>query len=131
MNIFNPQPHSAAALSQLAEEGKKIEQMRRRNEIAKSQIISNIESSVKSQKIIQDNMAVALFELVKIQNETNNIIQAQCDELKRQNNLLQEQNLNQAKDLKKQKKWNIIAYCITTVIAVVSVVGTFLSVFLR
>ena len=105
--------------------------MRRRNEIAKSQIISNIESSVKSQKIIQDNMAVALFELVKIQNETNNIIQAQCDELKRQNNLLQEQNLNQAKDLKKQKKWNIIAYCITTVIAVVSVVGTFLSVFLR
>ena len=74
-------------------------------------------------------MAVALFELVKIQS--NKIIQNQCDELKRQNDLLQEQNINQSKELKKQKKWNIIAYCITTAIAVASVVGTFLSVFLR
>ena len=131
MNIYNPQPHSAGAYVQLIEERKQIERMQRQNEIKKSQIISNIESSVKSQQITQDNMAVALFELVKIQDETNKIIQNQCDELKRQNDLLQEQNINQSKELKKQKKWNIIAYCITTAIAVASVVGTFLSVFLR
>ena len=129
MSIYNTHPHSAAAISQIAEYGKELERAKRQSEQRKNQIMTNIESDIKSQKISQDGMALALFELVKIQNESNKIIQTQCDELKRQNELLQKQNISQTKELKKQRIWNWITYGITTVIAIASVVGTFISAF--
>lgn len=86
-------------------------------------------NDTEEQKMSQEEMSKALFELVKIQNESNKIIQNQCDELKRQNDLLQRQNIQQAKDLKKQKIWNWITYGITTAIALASVIGTFIGLF--
>ena len=67
-------------------------------------------------------MAQNLKELVVLQHEYNTIIQNQCEELKRQN-------IQQAKDLKKQKIWNWITYGITTAIALASVIGTFIGLF--
>lgn len=67
-------------------------------------------------------MAQHLKDLVALQHEYNSIIENQCEELKRQN-------LEQAKELKKQKIWNWITYGITTAIAVASVVATFIGIF--
>ena len=49
-------------------------------------------------------------------------MQNQCEELKRQN-------IEQEKELKRQKIWNWITYGITTAIAVASVVATFIGIF--
>ncbi len=107
----------------------KAENLQREMKLQKDILISNMANDIEEQKMSQEEMSKALFELVKIQNESNKIIQNQCDELKRQNDLLQRQNIQQAKDLKKQKIWNWITYGITTAIALASVIGTFIGLF--
>lgn len=107
----------------------KAENLQREMKLQKDILISNMANDTEEQKMSQEEMSKALFELVKIQNESNKIIQNQCDELKRQNDLLQRQNIQQAKDLKKQKIWNWITYGITTAIALASVIGTFIGLF--
>lgn len=107
----------------------KAENLQREMKLQKDILISNMANDTEEQKMSQEEMSKALFELVKIQNESNKIIQNQCDELKRQNDLLQRQNIQQAKDLKKQKIWNWITYGITTAIALASVIGTFIDLF--
>ena len=107
----------------------KAENLQREMKLQKDILISNMANDTEEQKMSQEEMSKALFELVKIQNESNKIIQNQCDELKRQNDLLQRQNIQQAKDLKKQKIWNWITYGITTAIALASVIGTFIGIF--
>ncbi len=95
----------------------------------KDLLISNMASDIEDQKMTQEEMSKALFELVKIQNESNKIIEKQCNELLNHNALLQQQNEEQVKELKKQKIWNWITYGITTLIAIASVIGTFISIF--
>ena len=95
----------------------------------KDLLISNMASDIEDQKMTQEEMSKALFELVKIQNESNKIIEKQCNELLNNNALLQQQNEEQVKELKKQKIWNWITYGITTLIAIASVIGTFISIF--
>ena len=90
---------------------------------------NNMSRDLQRQALTQEQMTEAIYSLVMSQNESNKIIQSQCDELKRQNELLQEQNISQTKELKKQKIWNWITYGITTVIAIASVVGNFISAF--
>lgn len=90
---------------------------------------NNMSRDLQRQALTQEQMTEAIYSLVMSQNESNKIIQSQCDELKRQNELLQEQNISQTKELKKQRIWNWITYGITTVIAIASVVGTFISAF--
>ncbi len=100
------------------EEEKRKEEL----EIQKTKKIMQMQKDVENQKESQDAMAQNLKELVVLQHEYNTIIQNQCEELKRQN-------IQQAKDLKKQKIWNWITYGITTAIALASVIGTFISLF--
>ena len=102
------------------------EQRRQELENARDLKIIQMQKDIENQKISQEGMMLALFELVKIQNETNKIMQSQCDELKRQNELLCEQNISQAKELKKQNIKGWITYGITTLIAIASVIGTFI-----
>ena len=91
--------------------------------------LDNLSKKLQAQNTTQTEMTHAIGQLVKEQIESNKIIQQQCDELKRQNDLLQEQNINQAKELKRQKIWNWITYGITTAIAVASVIATFIGIF--
>ena len=132
-NHLNNHVNSAATLARIVEEGEKIEARQKAEKAAvekrRETTMKNIEENIKAQKINQDGMAAALMELVKIQNESNKIIEAQCEELKKQNALLHKQNEEQSKELKKQKIWNWITYGITTLIAIASVVGTFISIF--
>ena len=100
------------------EEEKRKEEL----EIQKTKKIMQMQKDVENQKESQDAMAQNLKELVVLQHEYNAIIQNQCEELKRQN-------IQQAKDLKKQKIWNWITYGITTAIALASVIGTFIGLF--
>ena len=91
--------------------------------------LDNLSKKLQEQNTTQTEMKRVIGKLVKEQIESNTIIQKQCDELKRQNDLLQEQNINQAKELKRQKIWNWITYGITTAIALASVIGTFIGLF--
>lgn len=91
--------------------------------------LDNLSQKLQAQNITQAEMTSAISKLVNEQIESNKIIQKQCDELKRQNDLLQEQNINQAKELKRLKIWNWITYGITTAIALASVIGTFIGIF--
>lgn len=91
--------------------------------------MDSLSKKIDKQNLTQTEMSKAVLELVKSQNESNKIMQDQCEELKIQNELLQQQNESQAKELKKQKIWNWITYGITTLIAIASVVGTFISIF--
>lgn len=91
--------------------------------------LDNLSKKLQAQNTTQTEMTHAIGQLVKEQIESNKIIQQQCNELKRQNDLLQEQNINQAKELKRQKIWNWITYGITTAIALASVIGTFIGLF--
>lgn len=103
---------------------KGFEEEKRKEELEKKKAekIMQMQRDVESQKASQDAMAQNLKELVILQHEYNDIIQNQCEELKRQN-------IQQEKELKKQKIWNCITYGITTLIAIASVVGTFIGVF--
>lgn len=91
--------------------------------------LDDLSQKLQAQNITQAEMTSAISKLVNEQIESNKIIQKQCDELKRQNDLLQEQNINQAKELKRLKIWNWITYGITTAIAVASVIATFIGIF--
>lgn len=91
--------------------------------------LDDLSKKLQAQNITQTEMTHAIGQLIKEQIESNKIIQQQCDELKRQNDLLQEQNINQEKELKQQKIWNWITYGITTAIAVASVIATFIGIF--
>ena len=101
---------------------KGFEEEKRKEELEKKKTekIMQMQRDVESQKASQDAMAQNLKELVILQHEYNDIIQNQCEELKRQN-------IQQEKELKKQKIWNCITYGITTLIAIASVVGTFIG----
>ena len=61
-------------------------------------------------------------QLEKMKSEKIAQMQKDVEELKRQN-------IEQKKELKRQKIWNWITYGITTLIAIASVVGTFISIF--
>ena len=121
MRKINYQPNSARIPDYILkgfEEEKRKEQL----EKMKTEKITQMQKDVEHQKSSQDNMANNLKDLVVLQHEYNSIVKEQCEELKRQN-------IDQAKELKKQKIWNWITYGITTLIAIASVVGTFISIF--
>ncbi len=121
MRKINYQPHSAQIPESIIkgfEEEKRKEELEKR----KADKIIQIQKDVESQKTSQDAMAQNLKDLVLLQHEYNSIIQNQCDELRRQN-------IQQEKELKKQKIWSWITYGITTLIAISSVIGTFIGIF--
>lgn len=115
------QPNSAH-IPDYIKKGFEEEKRKEELEIQKTKKIMQMQKDVENQKESQDAMAQNLKELVVLQHEYNTIIQNQCEELKRQN-------IQQAKDLKKQKIWNWITYGITTAIALASVIGTFIGLF--
>ena len=121
MRIINYQPNSAH-IPDYIKKGFEEEQRKEQLEKIKADKIVQMQKDVESQKSSQDSMAQHLKDLVALQHEYNSIIENQCEELKRQN-------LEQAKELKKQKIWNWITYGITTAIAVASVVATFIGIF--
>ena len=88
-----------------------------------------LSAKLENQNITQNQMTSAIYELVNTQQESNRIIESQCEELKRQNKILEEQNKSQAQELKHQKIWNWITYGITTLIAITSVIATFIGIF--
>lgn len=115
------QPNSAHIPAYIMK-GFEEEKYKEKLEIQKTKKIMQMQKDVENQKESQDAMAQNLKELVVLQHEYNIIIENQCDELKRQN-------IQQAKELKKQKIWNWITYGITTAIALASVIGTFIGLF--
>lgn len=121
MRKINYQPNSAH-IPDYIKKGFEEEQRKEQLEKIKADKIVRMQKDVESQKSSQDSMAQHLKDLVALQHEYNSIIENQCEELKRQN-------LEQAKELKKQKIWNWITYGITTAIAVASVVATFIGIF--
>lgn len=121
MRKINYQPNSAH-IPDYIKKGFEEEQRKEQLEKIKADKIVQMQKDVESQKSSQDSMAQHLKDLVALQHEYNSIIENQCEELKRQN-------LEQAKELKKQKIWNWITYGITTAIAVDSVVATFIGIF--
>lgn len=121
MRKINYQPNSAH-IPDYIKKGFEEEQRKEQLEKIKADKIVQMQKDVESQKSSQDSMAQHLKDLVALQHEYNSIIENQCEELKRQN-------LEQAKELKKQKIWNWITYGITTAIAVASVVATFIGIF--
>lgn len=121
MRKINYQPNSAH-IPDYIKKGFEEEQRKEQLEKIKADKIVQMQKDVESQKSSQDSMAQHLKDLVALQHEYNSIIENQCEELKRQN-------LEQAKELKKQKIWNWITYGITTSIAVASVVATFIGIF--
>jgi hypothetical protein len=125
MNFDYNSINSATELEKI-EKAKSIE---REIKLKRDLLISNMATNVENQEITQEEMLKMLFDLVKMQNDSNEIIEKQCNELIKHNTILQQQNESQTKELKKQKIWNWITYGITTVIAIVSVVATFISIF--
>ncbi len=127
MNLFN-QPNSALTAMQ-----QKINQQHRdfqqQENFKHRQDIDTLSQKLNNQNITQSEMNKTISKIVNSQNESNKIMLAQCKELKKNNALLVEQNQQQAKELKKQKIWNWITYGITTLIAVASVVASFISIF--
>ena len=69
-----------------------------------------------------------LLELVNKQQEANNIQKQSNVLMQQQIEFLQETNKAQEKALKREKVWSIIAWVITTLIALASVVSDFLNV---
>lgn len=121
MRKINYQSNSAH-IPDYIEKGFIEEKRKEQLEKMKSEKITQMQKDVEEQKTSQNTMANHLQVLVVLQHEYNTIIQSQCEELKRQN-------IEQKKELKRQKIWNWITYGITTLIAVASVVGTFISIF--
>lgn len=63
-----------------------------------------------------------LNNLVKEQKDQNRVILDEYKEVKRQNQYLRSQNNEQAKDLSKEKRWQVVAWIITSVIAIGAVI---------
>lgn len=93
------------------------------------QAIDALSDNLNRQNITQTEMRNIISQIVKSQSDSNKIMINQFEELKKRNELLQKQNESQDKELKRQRIWNWITYGITTLIAVASVIGTFISAF--
>lgn len=93
------------------------------------QAIDTLSDNLNRQNITQTEMRNIISQIVKSQSDSNKIMINQFEELKKRNELLQKQNESQDKELKRQRIWNWITYGITTLIAVASVIGTFISAF--
>ena len=93
------------------------------------QAIDALSDNLNRQNITQTEMRNIISQIVKSQSDSNKIMINQFEELKKRNELLQKQNESQDKELKRQRIWNWITYGITSLIAVASVIGTFISAF--
>jgi len=77
---------------------------------------------LKAQTSKQTEMVMATFEMVEQQRQANELQKESNQLLKEQIDYLKEENKLQAKALKRERVWNIVAWVITSLIAIASII---------
>lgn len=77
---------------------------------------------LKEQTAKQTEMVMATFEMVKHQQKANELQEESNQLLKEQIEYLKEENKLQAKALKRERIWNIVAWIITSLIAIAAII---------
>lgn len=79
-------------------------------------------NQLKAQTSKQTEMVMATFEMVEQQRQANELQKESNQLLKEQIDYLKEENKLQAKALKRERAWNIVAWVFTSLIAIAAII---------